>query len=103
MDYRLVYTKKALKDLAEIIGHIAEDDAQAASRFGSSLVAHVELLARFPRMGGLIRKRPLIRKLLHSPFLVYYHVRETEHEIEVLHIRHGARKPPESELRAKRD
>jgi plasmid stabilization system protein ParE len=53
-------------------------------------------------MGGLIRKRPLIRKLLHSPFLVYYRVRETNREIEVLHIRHGARKPPRSELRAKR-
>lgn len=103
MDYRLLYTKKALNDLAEIIGHIAEDDAQAASRFGSSLVAHVELLARFPRMGGLIRKRPLARKLLHSPFLVYYHVREAKREIEVLHIRHGARKPPKSELRSKRD
>ena len=102
MDYRLVYTQKALNDLAEIVGHIAEDDAQAASRFGSSLVAHVELLARFPRMGGLIRKRPRVRKLLHSPFLVYYHVREAKREIEVLHIRHGARKPPKSELRAKR-
>jgi plasmid stabilization system protein ParE len=61
------------------------------------------LLARFPRMGGLIRKRPLVRKLLHSPFLVYYQVREAKRKIEVLHIRHGARKPPKSELRPKRD
>jgi plasmid stabilization system protein ParE len=102
VDYRLLYTQKALNDLAEIIGHIAEDDAQAASRFGSSLAAHVELLVRFPRMGGLIRKRPLVRKLLHSPFLVYYQVREAKREIEVLHIRHGSRKPPKSELRSKR-
>jgi plasmid stabilization system protein ParE len=100
VDYRLLYTQKALNDLAGIIGHIAEDDAQAASRFGNSLVAHVELLTRFPRMGGMIRKRPLVRKLLHSPFLVYYQVREATHEIEVLHIRHGARKPPKSELRS---
>jgi len=98
VDYRLLYTQKALDDLSEIIGHIAEDDVQAASRFGSSLIAHVELLARFPRMGGLIRKRPLVRKLLHSPFLVYYQVREAKREIEILHIRHGARKPPKSEL-----
>lgn len=102
MDYRLVYTQQALNDLAEIVGHIAEDDAQAASHFGNSLVAHVELLARFPRMGGLIRKRPSVRKLLHSPFLVYYRVRDSEDKIEILHIRHGARKPPRSELRSKR-
>ena len=31
MDYRLLYTQRALNDLAEIIGHIAEDDADAAS------------------------------------------------------------------------
>jgi plasmid stabilization system protein ParE len=102
VDYRLLYTQKALNDLAEIIGRIAESDALVASRFGSSLIAHIELLTRFPRMGGVIRKRPLVRKLLHSPFLVYYQVREAKHEIEVLHVRHGARKPPKSELRSRR-
>lgn len=103
MDYRLLYTQKALNDLAEIVTHIAEDDAQAASRFGNSLAEHVELLARFPRMGGAIRKRPSVRKLVHSPFLVYYRVRENKGEIEVLHVRHGARKPPKSALYSKRD
>jgi len=102
VDYRLLYTQKALSDLAEIIGHIAEDDAEAASRYGSSLLDHVELLARFPRMGGTIRKRPPVRKLVHSPILVYYRVHEDTRVIEVLHLRHGARKPPESELRPKR-
>jgi len=99
VDYRLLYTQRALNDLAEIIGHIAEDDVDAASRFGSSLLDHVELLARFPRMGSIIRKRPLVRKLLHSPFLIYYRVDEDKHLIEVLHFRHGIRKPPGSELR----
>ncbi|MGA9510387.1 MAG: type II toxin-antitoxin system RelE/ParE family toxin [Candidatus Sulfotelmatobacter sp.] len=51
MDYRLLYTQRALNDLAEIIGHIA-DDADAASRFGSSLFDHIDLLTRFPPMGG---------------------------------------------------
>ena len=102
MDYHVVYTKKALSDLSEIIGHIAEGSAQNAARFGNSLGAHIELLARFPRMGGVIRMRPSVRKLLHSPFLVYYRVREAAREIEIVHIRHGARKPPKSELRSRR-
>jgi len=102
VDYRLLYTQRALSDLAEIVGHIAQADADTASRFGSSLLDHIELLIRFPRMGSLIRKRPRVRKLLHSPFLVYYRVREDKHQIEILHIRHGARKPPSSELRADR-
>ena len=99
MDYRLLYTQRALNDLAEIIGHIAEDDAEAASRFGGSLLDHVDLLARFPRMGSIIRKRPQVRKLVHSPFLIYYRLDDAKSLIEVLHLRHGARKPPGSELR----
>lgn len=94
MDYRLLYTQRALNDLAEIIGYIAEDDPEAASRFGSSLLDHIDLLARFPNMGGVIRKRSHVRKLLHSPILIYYQVHEEKRLIEVLHLRHGARKPP---------
>jgi len=40
--------EKSANDLAEIIVHVAEDDAQAASHFGNALVAHVELLTAFP-------------------------------------------------------
>jgi len=101
VDYRLIYTQKALNDLAEITGHIAEDDADAASRFGSSRLDHVDLLTRFPRIGGKVPRRPQVRRLLHSPILVYYRVREEKQLIEVLHLCHGARKPPKSEIRTK--
>ncbi len=99
MDYTLRYTKKALNDLDEIIGRIAEDDDEAASRFGGSLLDHVELLARFPRMGPLIRKRRNVRKLVHSPILIYYRINEHKHLVEIIHFRHGARRPPRSEIR----
>lgn len=94
MDYRIFFTKRALNDLAEIIGYIAEDDGEAATRFGNTLLDHVDLLSRFPRMGGVIRKRSRVRKLQHSPILVYYRVREDKHIIEVLHFRHGSRTSP---------
>ena len=99
MDYTLRYTKKALNDLDEMIGRIAEDDNEAAFRFGSSLLDHIELLVRFPRMGGLIRKRRNVRKLVHSPILIYYRIHEAKLLVEVLHLRHGARRPPRSETR----
>jgi plasmid stabilization system protein ParE len=94
VDYSLFYTQRSLDDLAEILGHIAEDDCEAASRFGNSLLDHVELLTRFPRMGAIIRKRSRVRKLLHSPVLVYYEMREDKRIIEVLHFRHASRKSP---------
>jgi plasmid stabilization system protein ParE len=94
VDLHLLFTQRALNDLAEIIGHIAEDDAEAAERFGTSLLDHVELLSRFPRMGSTIRKKARVRKLSHSPILVYYQVREDKHLIEILHLRHASRKSP---------
>ena len=94
MDFRVLFTQRALNDLAEIIGHIAEDDAEAAERFGNSLLDHVALLSRFPRMGSPIRKRTRVRKLSHSPILVYYQLREENRLAEILHLRHASRRPP---------
>jgi plasmid stabilization system protein ParE len=102
VDCRLLYTQRSLKDLAEIVGYIAEDDPTAASRFGSALLDHVELLTRFPHLGGTVRKHSRVRKLIHSPILVYYEVHEGKHLIEVLHFRHGSRKPPKSEINPRR-
>jgi hypothetical protein len=50
-------------------------------------------------MGSVIRKRSQVLKLVHSPFLIYYRIEDDTRMIEVLHLRHGARKPPVSELR----
>jgi len=100
VDYRAFYTQRALTGLAGIVGHIAEDDDEAALRFGVSLLDHIELLARFPRMGSAVRRRSGVRKLVHSPFLIYYRIHEKRWMVEVLHVRHGARKPPGSELRS---
>ena len=94
MDYRLLFTQRALSDLSEIVGHIAQDDDEAASRFGKALLDHVDLLGRFPRMGNTTRKKSRVRKLVHSPILVYYRVQEEKLLVEVLHFRHGSRKPP---------
>jgi plasmid stabilization system protein ParE len=94
VDYRLLFTQRALSDLSEIVGHIAQDDDEAASRFGKALLDHVDLLGRFPRMGNTTRKKSRVRKLVHSPILVYYQVREDKRLVEILHFRHGSRKPP---------
>jgi plasmid stabilization system protein ParE len=94
VDYRLLYTQRALNDLAEIVGYIAEDDPDAASRFGTSLLDYLELLRTYPRIGPPIRDRLHVRRLVHSPILIYYTVRQEDHTVEVLHLRHAARREP---------
>jgi plasmid stabilization system protein ParE len=96
VDLRLKYTQRALSDLAEIIGHIASDDSDAASHFGSNLLDHLDLLTRFPRMGANVPKRRGVRKLFHSPLLIYYRINQAKGLVEVFHLRHAARKPPRS-------
>ena len=95
MDYRLVFTKRALNDLNQVIGRIADvdKDIDAAFHFGSALLDHVDLLTRFPRMGPVIRDRSRIRKLVHSPIVVYYRVHDARQLVEILHFRHAARTP----------
>jgi len=75
VDYRLLFTQSALDDLSDIVEHVARDD-EAASRFGEALLDHVDLLGRFPRMENTIRKRSRVRKLVHSPIVVYYQIHE---------------------------
>jgi len=94
MDFRVLFTQRALNDLAEIIGYIAADDAEAAERFGNSLLDHIELLTKFPRIGNRVRERFRVRKLIHSPVVVYYQLREDRHLVEIVHLRHASRKPP---------
>ena len=78
MDYRLVFTKRALSDLNQVIGRIADvdHDIDAAFHFGTALLDHVDLLTRFPRMAPVISARSRIRKLVHSPIVVYYRVHD---------------------------
>lgn len=95
MDYRLIYTQRALNDLAEIVGYIAVDDPEAAARFGNSLLDYLELLRRYPKIGPTIRERPQVRKLVHSPIAIYYTVNQQESAVEVVHMRHGSRREPE--------
>jgi plasmid stabilization system protein ParE len=93
VDFRLLYAQRALNDLAEIVAHIGEDDAEAAANFGESLLDHLEFLEKFPRMGSAIRKRARVRKLVHSPIVVYYQIHEVRRLVEILHLRHAAREP----------
>ena len=94
MDYHLLYTQRALDDLAEIIRYIAEDNPDAASRFGHSLLDYLDLLRSYPQMGATIRQRSQVRRLVHSPIVVYYQVQERDRAVEILHFRHGSRRPP---------
>jgi toxin ParE1/3/4 len=92
--YKIAVTPSAVADLDEIVAYICDDNPSAGMRFEISLLDHIRILEFFPLSGRLVAKRPAIRRLVHDPVSVYYRVREEDHLIEIVHIRHNARKPP---------
>jgi plasmid stabilization system protein ParE len=92
--YKILFTEDALVDLEIILDYIRADNPDAAERFGTSLLRHIELLQSFPRIGVPVLGRPGVRKILHSPVRVYYRLHEDRGLIEILHLWHAARKDP---------
>jgi addiction module RelE/StbE family toxin len=88
--FRIIWSPRAIRDLAGIRTYIGQFAPLAAQRFTARLVAVVESLAHHPDRG-----RPLadaVRELtIVRPYLVLYEVQGGL--VHVLHIRHGARQP----------
>ena len=94
MAYTILFTEDALLDLESILNFIGADKPEAAERFGTALLDHVDLLENFPRLGVPVPRRPGVRKILHSPVRVYYRLHDQGKRIEILHFWHVARRNP---------
>jgi plasmid stabilization system protein ParE len=90
---RLRYRPRAVNDIIEIAGYLAERNPIAARAVELRLRAAAELLCQFPAMGRRVEQRPEVRVLPAGrfPYLIFYSV--TPDEVVILHIRHGAREP----------
>ncbi|MBB6221540.1 type II toxin-antitoxin system mRNA interferase toxin, RelE/StbE family [Rhizobium leguminosarum] len=92
---RLVWTKRYLKELADINDYIGERNPRAAARVVNDIHSKTErLLSANPFIGraGEIRgTRELV--IPATPYIVAYRVRDDH--IEVLFVQHGAREWPD--------
>ena len=89
---RIRWTEPALRQIDEIFAYIATDNQKAAYSVVRYIENSVSLLGQFPEMGRPTDKSD-VRVLVigRYPYLVFY--RRGEHEVEILHVRHGARQP----------
>ncbi len=87
---RVIWSPRAIRDLAGIRAYIGQFAPLAAQRFTARLVGSVENLAELPNqgrsVGGGVRELVTVR-----PYLVLYEV--TAEGVQILHIRHGAQRP----------
>ena len=90
---KLRYTKPALKDLASLLGYIAEDDAVAAQNVARSIRAAIDRLIQFPaygREGDVAGTRQFV--VAGVPYIVIYEVEKEM--ITVLRVYHTAQDRP---------
>jgi plasmid stabilization system protein ParE len=92
MGFKIIFSPELLEHLGEIVRYIAQDNPDAALRFGMKMLDRAALLADFPELGQPYPKRPGVRRL--SPYTIYYRVRRETKTVEVLRFWHSARREP---------
>jgi toxin ParE1/3/4 len=96
MAYLVSITSRAERDLVHLYGKINAEHSGAALKWYRALKEAVLSLEERPNRCPLIRGAKMLRHLLygHKPhvYRVIYRVLENQKKVEVLHIRHGARR-----------
>ena len=96
MAYNVNVTARAERDFASLFDEIDTDNSDAALRWYRGLKDAVLRLERLPNRCPVTRENPQLRQLLYGRkphvYRVIYRVVEGEKRVDVLHIRHGARR-----------
>lgn len=93
MDYKVVITGLAIKDLSELVSFIRRDNPAAALKFGMRLIERAESLRSFPYRGRVSAMPGYAgcRETVEAPYLIVYRIIEEKKLVEVVSFRHGAR------------
>src|SRR5579871_1986808 len=98
MKYLVEITRRAERDLADLYTQVNAQHSSGALEWYQGLKTLILSLESHPARGTLFRKRGNLRQLFygHAPHIyrVIYRLVRKQGRIEVLHIRHGARKRP---------
>jgi toxin ParE1/3/4 len=96
MDYLVSLTARAQRDLTALFHAIDGEDSAAARKWYANLKRAMLSLDKFPDRCPPTPENPRLRHLLYGGkphvYRVIYRVAENQKKVEVLHIRHGARK-----------
>jgi addiction module RelE/StbE family toxin len=94
MGCKIIFSERAIENLATIVRHVAQRNPEAAERPGHALIERVSILEQFPFLGSPYGKLPGVRKLVSRPYLILYRVRDRGQFIDILRYWHGAQQTP---------
>lgn len=96
MAYLVNVTARAARDLTQIYETIHAESSDAASKWYRGLKAAILSLEEYPHRCPVTPENGKFRHLLygnkHNVYRAIYRILEKQKQVEVLHIRHGARR-----------
>jgi toxin ParE1/3/4 len=86
------YSRRASRDLADILTYLAERSPLGAQRVARSLKGSIDALVDQPLSGLRTNRTGVFVKIVPDyPYKIFY--RPSDDIVEIVHIRHAARKP----------
>lgn len=97
MAHRIVWSQTSQRDLHSLVKTISRDSPQRAEQFGYRIVARVEMLQEYPRMGRVVPEfnQPDLHEVTVRPYRIIYRRKDDISLIEVVRIWHSSRDTPE--------
>jgi plasmid stabilization system protein ParE len=96
--YRVRLTPESIADLDAIHAYFSQDSQDVASKIIEKLLSNIDSLKQFPHRTIYLRKdrrmSRLVRTLPVPPYVIYIRVTDESAIVEILTIRHGARRRP---------
>jgi toxin ParE1/3/4 len=98
MDYRVVFSPSARRDLRDIVRYISDDAPDRALSFGEFLIHNANQLGQFPEIGREVPEfgRPELREIIVRSYRVIYRVSHAAGSVEVVRFWHAARGTPKT-------
>lgn len=97
MEYQVLLTARAWKDLASIRAYIAQNNPGAADTFTADLILQARALATFPHRGASISRFPGRYYVPYGKYLICYKI--VPREVHILRFWHGAQDQSRLRLR----
>jgi plasmid stabilization system protein ParE len=98
VSYRVVIMPRASANIVEMCTRIERTSPQNAALVATRLVEAIDSLEQLPHRYPVHERRrdpaKAVRSMPVPPFIIYYRVAETKQAVEVLTVRHGARRQP---------
>jgi plasmid stabilization system protein ParE len=100
MGYLISIAHRAERDLVSLFEEIDAAHSDVAMKWYMGLIKSIRTLGNLPNRCSAAPENPQFRHLFYgrtnSVYRVIFRVSEKQKRVEVLHIRHGARREPEA-------